>query len=71
MARCGVTPTSPGFLPQPTATSSVAPVSAAEPPGDYLGSFFFPDGKLGVVWTRRVLTIGTTLQRDIYFIKQK
>jgi len=49
----------------------VAPVSAAEPPGDYLGSFFFPDGKLGVVWTRRVLTIGTTLQRDIYFMKQK
>jgi hypothetical protein len=49
----------------------VAPVEAAEPPGDYLGSYFFPDGKLGVVWTRRVLwTDVATLERDIYFAKQ-
>jgi hypothetical protein len=50
----------------------VAPQEAAEPPGDYTGSYFFPDGKLGVVWTRRVLwTDVTTLERDIYFARQR
>ena len=50
----------------------VAPVEAAEPPGDYTGSFFFPDGKLGVVWTRRVLwTDAATIERDIYFARQR
>lgn len=49
----------------------VAPAENAEPPGDYLGSYFFPDGKLGVVWTRKVLwTDVTTLERDIYFARQ-
>lgn len=51
------------------------PVSSADhtrAPGDYLGSFFFPDGKLGVVWTRHVLwTDVATLTRDIYFIRQR
>jgi hypothetical protein len=43
-----------------------------EPPGDYLGSYFFPDGKLGVVWTRFVLwTDAATLTRDIYFSRQR
>lgn len=50
----------------------VAPVEAAEPPGDYTGSFFFPDGKLGVIWTRRVLwTDVTTVERDIIFARQR
>ena len=49
----------------------VAPQQNAEPPGDYLGSSFFPDGKLGVIWTRIVLwTDATTLERDIYFARQ-
>lgn len=51
------------------------PVSAqekAEPPGDYLGSYFFPDGKLGIVWTRSVLwTDAATLERDIIFARQR
>jgi hypothetical protein len=49
----------------------VSPTEKAEPPGDYLGSYFFPDGKLGVIWTRYVLwTDAATLERDIYFAKQ-
>jgi hypothetical protein len=49
----------------------VAPAEADEAPGDYLGSYFFPDGKLGVIWTRIVLwTDATTLERDIYFARQ-
>jgi hypothetical protein len=49
----------------------VSPQQNEEPPGDYLGSYFFPDGKLGVIWTRYVLwTDATTLERDIYFARQ-
>lgn len=49
----------------------VSPADRTEAPGDYLGSFFFPDGKLGVVWTRYVLwTDAATLARDIYFTRQ-
>lgn len=49
----------------------VAPAENAEAPGDYLGSYFFPDGKLGVIWTRYVLwTTAATLERDIYFARQ-
>ena len=47
----------------------VAPATASEPPGDYMGSYFNPDGTLGVIWTRRVLTVGATLQRDIYYAR--
>jgi hypothetical protein len=47
----------------------VAPSTASEPPGDYMGSYFNPDGTLDVIWTRRVLTVGTTLKRDIYFAR--
>ena len=51
------------------------PVSSAdhaEAPGDYMGSYFFTDGKLGVIWTRYVLwTDAATLERDIYFAKQR
>jgi hypothetical protein len=50
----------------------VAPAENAEAPGDYLGSYFFPDGKLGVIWTRDVLwTSAATLERDIYFARQQ
>jgi hypothetical protein len=50
----------------------VAAANRTEAPGDYLGSYFFPDGKFGVVWTRSVLyTDQATLLRDIYFIRQK
>jgi hypothetical protein len=49
----------------------VAPATASEPPGDYMGSYFNPDGTLGVIWTRRVLTVGTTLQRDIYYARSR
>jgi hypothetical protein len=48
----------------------VAPASA-EAPGDLMGSYFNPDGTLGVVWTRRVLAAGTTLERDIYYARSK
>jgi len=50
----------------------VSPADRDEAPGDYLGSYFFPDGKLGVVWTRYVLwTDQVTLTRDIYFVRQR
>jgi hypothetical protein len=50
----------------------VSPQNRTRAPGDYMGSYFFPDGKLGVVWTRSVLwTNQATLQRDIYFVRQK
>jgi hypothetical protein len=50
---------------------AVAPMENGEPPGDYLGSYFFPDGKLGVIWTRYVLwTSVATLERDIWFARQ-
>jgi len=49
----------------------VAPAARTRAPGDYLNSAFFPDGKLGVVWTRVELTTAvTTLTRDIYFSRQ-
>jgi hypothetical protein len=50
----------------------MSPMENAEPPGDYLGSFFFPDGKLGVIWTRYELwTSAATLERSIYFSRQQ
>ena len=50
----------------------VSPADRDEAPADYLGSYFFPDGKLGVIWTRYVLwTDAATLERDIYFARQK
>jgi len=53
-------------------THPVSPADRAEPPADYLGSYFFTDGKLGVIWTRYVLwTDAATVERDIYFAKQR
>jgi hypothetical protein len=50
----------------------VAPAENAEPPGDYMGAYFFPDGKMGIIWTRISLWVSgvTTLERDIYFARQ-
>lgn len=48
----------------------VAP-AGTEPPGDYMGSYFLPDGRLGVIWTRRELSLGTTLERDIFFARSQ
>ncbi|HEY2973685.1 MAG TPA: sialidase family protein [Pyrinomonadaceae bacterium] len=47
----------------------VAPASAAEPPGDYMNSYFNPDGTLNVIWTRREFSAGTTILRSIYFAR--
>jgi hypothetical protein len=46
-------------------------VSAAgsEPPGDYMGSYFLPSGSLGVIWTRRELSVGVSLEHSIYFAR--
>jgi len=41
----------------------------SEPPGDYMGSYFLPDGTLGVIWTRRVLSAVVAIERDIYFAR--
>jgi hypothetical protein len=45
-----------------------------EPPGDYMGSAFLPDGTLGVIWTRRELTAdalvtSAAVERSIYFAR--
>ncbi len=50
--------------------------AAQEAPGDYMGSHFLPDGTLGVIWTRRVLTADAVVataavERDIYFARSK
>jgi hypothetical protein len=62
----------PGSIPALTSLDEynpVAPASATEPPGDFLSSFFNPDGTLNVIWTRREFTAGTTLLRSIYFAR--
>jgi hypothetical protein len=50
----------------------VAP-AGAEPPGDYMGSYFLPDGTLGVIWTRRELAVPdvATVERSIYFARSR
>jgi len=67
----------PGSKPDPKQFRSldpdhpIAPAERTEPPGDYSGSYFFPDGKFGVVWTRYHLwTDAATLLRDIFFARQ-
>src|SRR6266849_3365458 len=47
----------------------VAPASASAPPGDYMNSYFNPDGTLNVIWTRREFSAGTTILRSIYFAR--
>jgi len=46
----------------------VAP-AGTEPPGDYMGSYFLSSGSLGVIWTRRELSLGVTLERSIFFAR--
>jgi hypothetical protein len=50
----------------------VAPATA-EAPGDLMGSYFNPDGTLGVVWTRVLQRVDgvATLTRDIYYARSK
>jgi hypothetical protein len=50
----------------------VAPATA-EAPGDLMGSYFNPDGTLGVVWTRDVQRLDgvATLERDIYYARSR
>ena len=60
----------PWQKPQLVSLDDAHPVSAAgtEPPGDYMGSYFLPDGTLGVIWTRRELSAGgASIERSIYF----
>ena len=49
----------------------VAPASRSTAPGDLMGSYFNPDGTLGVVWTRVVQSVDrvATLERDIYYAR--
>lgn len=50
----------------------VSPAENQEAPADYMNSAFFPDGRLGIVWTRYVLwTDVATISRDIYFSRQE
>jgi len=49
----------------------VAPASASSPPGDYMNSYFNPDGTLNVIWTRREFSAGTTILRSIYFARSQ
>jgi len=62
--------------PQLVSLDQNSPVSPAgtEPPGDYMGSYFLPDGTLGVIWTRRELTAdalvtSAAVERSIYFAR--
>jgi len=63
----------PGSKPQLTSIDPNNPVAPAgsEPPGDFMSSYFNPDGTLDVIWTRDELQIpGTaTLTRDIFFAR--
>ena len=61
----------PWQKPQLVSLDEANPVAPAgsEPPGDYMGSYFLPSGSLGVIWTRRELSVGTTLERDIFFAR--
>jgi hypothetical protein len=64
----------PGQMPTLTSLDENNPVTAAgapEAPADLMASYFGPDGKLSVVWTRRVFGIDgvATVARDIYFAR--
>jgi hypothetical protein len=70
----------PGTRPVLTSLDEQNPVADAtlsSPPGDFLTSYFTPDSKLNVTWTRNVLTAGNPevatalLYRDIWFARQQ
>ena len=51
----------------------VTPAGAKGAPADLMGSYFAPDGKLSVVWTRYVVSVPgvVTLARDIYHARSQ
>jgi len=51
----------------------VASAAQSQPPGDYMGSYFNPDGTLNVIWTRVVQRLDgvATIERDIYFARSQ
>lgn len=64
----------PGQVPTLTSLDENNPVTApatSEAPADLMASYFGPEGKLSVVWTRRVFGIDgvATVARDIYFAR--
>src|SRR5205814_4676187 len=65
----------PGGKPHLISLDQANPVAPAdaEAPGDLMGSYFNPDGTLGVVWTRDVQRLDgvATLERDIYYARSR
>lgn len=65
----------PGERPVLTSLDDKNPVAgggAGNPPGDFLTSYFSPDSKLNVIWTRVAGSAAglTTIYRDIWFARQ-
>ena len=63
---------------KPAALTSIDPTNpvasaTAEAPGDLMGSWFNPDGTLGVIWTRGDPPVAgvTRISRDIYFSRSQ
>lgn len=66
----------PGQVPTLTSLDENNPVTeagASTAPGDLMSSYFGPDGKLSVVWTRRVFGVPgvVTVARDIYYARSQ
>ena len=65
----------PGQKPVLVSLDQQNPVASAtsEPPGDYMNSYFNPDGTLNVIWTRTDPPVGglVNLSRTILFAKSK
>lgn len=64
---------SPGQKPTLVSLDQNHPVAAAtsEPPGDYMNSYFNPDGTLNVIWTHVDTTVPgvATISRTIFFAR--
>ncbi len=64
---------SPGLKPVLTSIDPTNPVAStgSEAPGDLMGSWFNPDGTLGVIWTRvDAAVVGVaTISRDIFYAR--
>jgi hypothetical protein len=65
----------PGQKPTLVSLDQQNPVASAtsEPPGDYMNSYFNPDGTLNVIWTRVDPPVGgvVNLNRTILFARSK
>jgi hypothetical protein len=63
----------PGQVPVLTALAAKNPVAPAssEPPGDFMSTYFNPDGTLGVIWTRNDDKIGgaARISRTIFYAR--